>query len=25
MPGHEVFDDAMIRALTDELMSWRMK
>lgn len=25
MPGHEVFDDAMIRALTDELMSWRVK
>jgi cytochrome c oxidase cbb3-type subunit 2 len=25
MPGHEVFDDAMIRALTNELMSWRMK
>ncbi|MBU6171813.1 MAG: cbb3-type cytochrome c oxidase subunit II [Verrucomicrobia bacterium] len=25
MPGHEVFDDAMIRALTDELMSWREK
>jgi len=25
MPGHEVFDDAMIRAMTDELMSWRVK
>lgn len=25
MPGHEVFDDAMIRALTDELMSWRVR
>jgi cytochrome c oxidase cbb3-type subunit 2 len=25
MPGHEVMDDAMIRALADEVMSWRMK
>lgn len=25
MPSHEVMDDAMIRALTDELMSWRAK
>ena len=25
MPGHEVFDDAMVRVLTDELMSWREK
>jgi len=25
MPGHEVMDDEMIRALTDELMSWREK